>query len=69
MKEVWAKHEMAQSRKARARIATATGVKAGTHVYDIPSIVPSASFPIDIMHMVMNMVKDFMNLWNGTRMF
>ena len=65
VKEVWAKHEMAQSRKARASIATATGVKARTHVYDIPSIVPLASFPIDLMHMVMKIVKDFMNLWKG----
>lgn len=53
------------SRAKKAALSTATGIKPRTVVFEIPSVFPYDSFPIDIMHISMNIVKDMMKLWKG----
>ena len=68
VQEVWRKHETLRSQNARTLLAKSTGIKPRTAVFDLPSIDPYTSFPIDLMHMVMNLVKDFMGFWKGEHM-
>ena len=57
--------DMSLTKRRRDRIAKATGITGRTVLYDLPSIVPFESFPLDIMHLIYNIGKDFLVLWKG----
>lgn len=53
------------SRKQRSCLSTETGVKRETRIFEIPSIVPFYSFPLDTMHLGMNITRDMLELFKG----
>lgn len=53
------------SKTHRREMTTRTGVKSRTVLYDIPGVIPFHSFPLDLMHLTMNLLKDMMSVWKG----
>ena len=51
------------SGRSRADLQIATGITEGSVAFRLPSIIPYASFPIDIMHLFYNIGKDMIRLW------
>ena len=49
--------------RSRTDQQIATGITQGSVVFRLPSIIPYASFPIDIMHLFYNIGKDMIRLW------
>lgn len=57
--------EGTSSKQHRKRLTTETSVVMRTVLYDIPTFIPFKSFPLDVMHIVMNLTGDMVTLWKG----
>lgn len=55
----------ANTKHKRNRLRTETGIEMRTVLYEIPTLVPFESFPLDVMHIVMNLTNDLVTLWKG----
>lgn len=53
------------SKRRRQALSTKSGLKKRTAVFDLDSVIPFASFPVDMMHLLMNLVTGMVELWKG----
>ena len=49
----------------RKVVVTNRVITGRTVIFDLETIVPYKSFPMEMMHETMILVPDFMNIWNG----
>ena len=67
IRDTWAKlADTRMTETSRKRLVTNTGVKPRTCIYGLETIVPFRSFPLDIMHLTLNLVRSMMMpLWKA----
>lgn len=67
IKSTWDEYENhpEYSQGQREDISKNTGIKPRTALFNIPSMVPFWSLPIDTMHFFSNIIQDMMALWKG----
>ena len=53
------------TKRERDELRKNTGLSRRTTIFGLTSLIPFVSFPIDIMHLTMNLVKDIVSLWKG----
>lgn len=53
------------SNAKRRMLTKSTIIKRRTFLYDISSLAPFQSFPLDVMHIFLNTTKDLIALWKG----
>ena len=49
----------------RKELSTATGVTGKTRLFDLPTMIPFESFPINTMHLGMNVAKHMIGIFKG----
>lgn len=53
------------SKRQRQALSTESGLKKRSAVFELDSVIPFASFPVDMMHLLMNLVREMVELWKG----